>query len=152
MTKIKRIAEWIVIGSFIAIIVSISSIQIYRSVVNSDWYIEKQTEKRFYEMVEKVNDADRIKNIKVDDNTKERFIYDAPTELFDDLSIKNYERIDDVEKLVEIWRQNCVTVFFNDGTAESFFITYDGELYWGTDLKIECPSLLSWFEKVVTEN
>ncbi len=152
MTKIKRIATWIIIGLFIAIVVSISSIQIYRSVVNSDWYIEKQAKKSFYEVVEKVNNADEIKYIKVDDSTEERFVYDAPTELFDDLAVKSYERIDDVEKVVEILKQNCVTVFFNDGTTSSFFITYDGELYWGTDLKIECPSLLSWFEKVVTEN
>ncbi|MBR7162099.1 MAG: hypothetical protein IKD07_06750, partial [Clostridia bacterium] len=132
MNRIKRIAEWIVIVLFITVIVSVSSIQIYRSVVNSDWYIEKKAKKIFFETVEKVNNPDHIKYIKIDDNTEEIFVYDAPVELFDDLHVKSYEQIEDIEKLAEIWSQNCVTVFFNDGTATSFFITHSGEIYWGT--------------------
>lgn len=55
-SKVKKIAEWILIGLFIAIVASIASIQIYRSVVNSDWYTERQARKSFEQMAEKVND------------------------------------------------------------------------------------------------
>jgi len=106
----------------------------------------EKAKKIFFETVEKVNNPDPIKYIKIDDNTEEIFVYDAPVELFDDLHVKSYEQIEDIEKPAEIWSQNCVTVFFNDGTATSFFITHSGEIYWGTSLKVECPSLLVWFE------
>ncbi len=149
--KAKRIAEGILIGLFIAIVSSILSIQIYRSVVNSEWYNEKQDRKHFSQVVEAVNDTDNIKYIKVDDNTEERFIYDAPAELFDDLAAKSYERINDIEKQIQIWSQGCVTVFYNDGTAVSFFITDDGELYWG-NLMLECPSLLAWYHEIIAES
>ena len=62
-SKAKRIAEWIFIGLFIAIVASFASIQIYRSVVNSDWYTERQARKSFEQMVEKVNDTDNIKYV-----------------------------------------------------------------------------------------
>lgn len=149
--KAKRWIEGILIGLFIAIVASILSIQIYRSVVNAEWYNEKQTKKKFLQVAEKVNDTDQIKCIKVDDNIEERFVYDAPAELFDDLAAKSYEHIEDVEKQIEIWTQGCVTVFYNDGTAASFFITDDGEIYWGTSLKIECPSLLTWYREIIAD-
>ena len=151
MSKAKRIAEWILIGIFIAIVASIASIQIYRSVVNSDWYTERQARKSFEQMVEKVNND--IKYIEVDDNVEYRYIYDAPFELFDDLKIKNYKRVEDIEKLLEIWRSEpCVTVFFNDNTATSFYIAEDGKLYWGALFEVDCPSLLDWFNEVINEN
>ena len=151
MSKAKRIAEWILIGIFIAIVASIASIQIYRSVVNSDWYTERQARKSFEQMVEKVNND--IKYIEVDDNVEYRYIYDAPFELFDDLKIKNYKRVEDIEKLLEIWRSEpCVTVFFNDNTATSFYFTEDGKLYWGELFEVDCPSLLDWYNEVVNEN
>ena len=151
MSKAKRIAEWILIGLFIAIVASIASILIYRSVVNSDWYTERQARKSFEQMVEKVNND--IKYIEVDDNVEYRYIYDAPFELFDDLKIKSYERVEDIEKLLKIWRSEpCVTVFFNDNTATSFYIAEDGKLYWGALFEVDCPSLLDWFNEVINEN
>ena len=150
MSKAKRIAEWILIGLFIAIVASIASILIYRSVVNSDWYTERQARKSFEQMVEKVNND--IKYIEVDDNVEYRYIYDAPFELFDDLKIKNYKRVEDIEKLLEIWRSEpCVTVFFNDNTATSFYITEDGKMYWGELFEIESPSLLDWYAEIVSK-
>ncbi len=147
--KVKKIMEWLIIGLFIAIVASITSILIYRAVINSDWYNEKQTKKYFSEVVERVNNIENITNIKVDDNIEVRFINEAPVELFDDMIAKSYERIEDIEKRHEIFRQGCVTVFYKDATQDSFFITDDGELYWGTDLKIECPSLLEWYNSIV---
>ena len=150
-SKAKRIAEWILIGLFIAIVASIASILIYRSVVNSDWYTERQARKSFEQMVEKVNND--IKYIEVDDNVEYRYIYDAPFELFDDLKIKSYERVEDIEKLLKIWRSEpCVTVFFNDNTATSFYIAEDGKVYWGELFEVDCPSLLDWYNEVVNEN
>ena len=65
----------IVIGSFIAIVALVASIQIHHSVVNSDWYVEKQWRKSFEKMLVKVNDTDSIEciEVEVDDNTGERF-------------------------------------------------------------------------------
>jgi len=153
-SKVKRIAEWILIGLFIAIVASIASIQIYRSVVNSDWYTERQARKSFEQMVEKVNNTDIIKYIEIEfDDNDLLNIYDAPAELFDDLKIIRYEQVDDIEKLLALYRSEpCITVFFNDNTATSFYIAEDGELYWGALFEVDCPSLLDWYTEVIAEN
>ena len=151
--RLKRIAEWIVIGLFIAIVSSFTSIMIYRSAVNSDWYTEKQARRSLGQTVEKVNDLGNIKYIEVDDTVEQRYIYDAPAELFDDIEIISYERTRDIEKLLSIWRNRpCVTVFFNDKTAASFYITEDGKVLWGELFELECPSLLAWYSEVINEN
>jgi len=142
MSKAKRIVEWIFIGLFLVIVVSFLSIQSYRAIVNSEWYVESQTKKGFSKTVEKLNDAYNIDYVKIDYNSIERIVYDIPAELFDDISVKSYERISDVEKMIDIWSQDFVAVFFKDGSYTSFNITDDEEIYWGTDLKVECPSLL----------
>lgn len=152
MSRTKRIVEWILICLFIAIVASIASIQIYRSVVNSDWYTERQARKSLEHAVEKVNDTDNIKYIKVDDNIEERFIYEAPAELFDDITIISFESIRDVETMHEIWKNPCVTVFFNDDTTTSFNITEDGKVYWGQAFELQCTSLVDWCNEVISEN
>ncbi|MBQ8848968.1 MAG: hypothetical protein IJ011_01385 [Clostridia bacterium] len=148
--KAVKIAEWIVIGLFITIVASVASILTYRSVVNSDWYTEKQARNGLEQAIEDVNDTENIKYIKVDDNVEEHFIYDAPAELFDDLTIISFENIRDIEKMHEIWRKPCVTVFFNDGTPVSFNITDDGKVYWET-FELQCPSLVDWYNEVINE-
>lgn len=153
-SKAKRIAEWIFIGLFIAIVASFASIQIYRSVVNSDWYTERQARKSFEQMVEKVNNTDIIKYIEIEfDDNDLLNIYDAPAELFDDLKIIRYEQVDDIEKLLALYRSEpCITVFFNDNTATSFYIAEDGKMYWGALFAVDCPSLLDWYNEVINEN
>lgn len=143
--NIFSIFEWIFIGLFLAIVVSFASIQVYRAVINSDWFIEIQDKKNFTQTAEEVNTPSNIKYIRAENEADEYLIYDVPTELFDDLAITNYERVDDVEKRREIFRQNCITVFLNDNTSASFFITDDGKLYWETYLRCECNSLLEWY-------
>ena len=155
MSKAKRIAEWILIGLFIAIVASVASIQIYRSVVNSDWYTERQARKSYAQMVEKINDTDNIKYVEIefDDDNDLLNIYDAPAELFDDLKIIRYEQVDDIENLLALYRSEpCITVFFNDNTATSFYITEDDKLYWGELFEVDCPSLLDWYNEVINEN
>ena len=155
MSKAKRIAEWILIGLFIAIVASVASIQIYRSVVNSDWYTERQARKSYAQMVEKINDTDNIKYVEneFDDDNDLLNIYDAPAELFDDLKIIRYEQVDDIENLLALYRSEpCITVFFNDNTATSFYITEDDKLYWGELFEVDCPSLLDWYNEVINEN
>ena len=154
-SKAKRIAEWIFIGLFVAIVASVASILIYRSVVNSDWYTERQARKSYAQMVEKINDTDNIKYVEIefDDDNDLLNIYDAPAELFDDLKIIRYEQVDDIEKLLALYRSEpCITVFFNDNTATSFYIAEDGELYWGALFEVDCPSLLDWYTEVIAEN
>ena len=155
MSKAKKIAEWILIGLFIAIVASFASIQIYRSVVNSDWYTERQAQKSYAQMVEKVNDTDNIKYIEIDfDNDNDLlYIYDAPAELFDDLKIIRYEQVEDIEKLLALYRSEpCITVFFNDNTASSFYLTEEGKLYWGELFEVDCPSLVDWYNEVGKNN
>ena len=153
-SKAKIIAEWIFIGLFVAIVASVASILIYRSVVNSDWYTERQARKSFEQMVEKVNNTDIIKYIEIEfDDNDLLNIYDAPAELFDDLKIIRYEQVDDIEKLLALYRSEpCITVFFNDNTATSFYIAEDGKVYWGELFEVDCPSLLDWYNEVVNEN
>ena len=154
-SKAKRIAEWILIGLFIAIVASFASIQIYRSVVNSDWYTERQARKSYAQMVEKVNDTDNIKYVEIefDDDNDLLNIYDTPAELFDDLKITSYERVEDIEKLLALYRSEpCITVFFNDNTATSFYIAEDGKVYCGELFEVDCPSLLDWYNEVINEN
>ena len=156
MSKAKRIAEWILIGLFIAIVASIASIQIYRSVVNSDWYTEKQWQKSFDQMVEKVNEPTNIKYIEIelDDNAKDfQYFYDAPVELFDDIRIASFELVKDVETLHKIERNNPeIRVVFNDKTATTFYITKDNKVYWGELFEVECPSLVDWYNEVGRKN
>lgn len=155
MSKTKRIAEWIFIGLFVAIVASVASILIYRSVVNSDWYTERQARKSHAQMVEKINDTDNIKYVEIefDDGNDLLNIYDVPAELFDDLKIIRYEQVDDIEKLLALYRSEpCITVFFNDNTATPFYIAEDGKLYWGALFEVDCPSLLDWFNEVINEN
>ncbi len=151
MSKAKRIAEWILIGLFIAIVVSITSIQIYRSVVNSDWYIEKQDRKNLEQAIDSVNDVDSIKYIKVDDNIEERFIYDAPAELFDDITVISYEANMDIEIWRAIFNNPMVTVFFVEGSPVSFNISDDGKVYSGA-FELQCPSLIDWYNEVIAES
>ena len=151
MSKAKRMAEWILISLFIAIVASIASIQIYRSVVNSDWYIEKQDRKNLEQAIDTVNDVDRIKYIKVDNNIEERFIYDAPAELFDDITVISYEANMDIEKWREIFNNPMVTVFFVEGSPVSFNISDDGKVYSGA-FELQCPSLVDWYNEVIAEN
>ena len=143
--KRTNIFEWIFIGLFLAMIVSFTSIQVYRAVINSDWFIEIQDKKNFTQTAEEVNTPSNIQYIRVENIAGEYLVYDIPRELFDDLVITNYERIDDVEKRREIFRQNCITIFLNDNTSTSLFITDDGKLYWETYLRCECNSLLQWY-------
>ena len=154
-SKAKRIAEWLFIGLFVAIVASVASILIYRSVVNSDWYTERQARKSYAQMVEKINDTDNIKYVEIefDDDNDLLNIYDAPAELFDDLKIIRYEQVDDIENLLALYRSEPrITVFFNDNTASSFYITEEGKLYWGELFEVDCPSLLDWYNEVVNEN
>ena len=151
MSKAKRIIEGLLIGLFIAIVASIASILIYRSVVNSDWYTEKQDRKSLGQKLEAVNEVENIEYIKVDDNVEERFIYDAPAELFDDITIISYDRDMDDEKWREIFANPMVTVFFVEGSPVSFNISDDGKVYSGV-FELQCPSLVDWYNEVIAEN
>ena len=100
-------------------------------------------------------DTDNIKYIEIefDNDSDMLYIYDAPAELFDDLKITSYERVDDIGKLLAIYRSEpCITVFFNDNTATSFYINEDGKMYWGELFEVECPSLVDWYNEVINEN
>ncbi len=143
----KKILEYGIISLFLVIVVSFASISIYRSVINSDWYGERQMKNSFIEMTEKVNNTGIIKYIKLETNGVEKFIYDIPENLFDDISCDSFESVKDPEKQRAIFSGTLVAVFYGDDTYTSFFITNEG-LYFGTDLKIKCPSLMAWLNEI----
>jgi hypothetical protein len=143
----KKILEYGIIGLFLVIVVSLASVSIYRSVINSDWFSERQMKNYFIEMTEKVNNSEKIEYIKVENNGDEKLIYDVPEDLFDDISCDSFESVKDPIKQREIFSGTLVAVFYEDGTYTAFFITNE-ELYFGTDLKIKCPSLMVWVNEI----
>ena len=145
--KPKKILEFGIICLFLVIVISFASVSIYHSVINSDWYSEKQMKNYFIEMAEKVNRSEIIKYIKVENNGDEKFIYDVPEDLFDDISCDSFESVKDPIKQREIFSGALVAVFYEDGTYTAFFISNE-ELYFGTDLKIGCPSLMAWVNEI----
>ena len=98
-------------------------------------------------MSEKVNNSEKIEYIKVENNGDEKLIYDVPEDLFDDISCDSFESVKDPIKQREIFSGTLVAVFYEDGTYTAFFITNE-ELYFGTDLKIKCPSLMVWVNEI----
>ncbi len=143
----KKILEYGIISLFLIIVVSFASVSIYRSVINSDWYSERQMKNSFIEMTEKVNNSENIKYIKVENNGDEKLIYDVPEDLFDDISCDSFESVKDPIKQREIFSGALVAAFYEDGTYTAFFIK-DNELYFGTNLKIKCPSLMVWLNEI----
>lgn len=143
----KKILEYGIICLFLVIVISFASVSIYRSVINSDWYSERQMKNYFIEMSEKVNNSEKIEYIKVENNGDEKLIYDVPEDLFDDISCDSFESVKDPIKQREIFSGTLVAVFYEDGTYTAFFITNE-ELYFGTDLKIKCPSLMVWVNEI----
>ena len=143
----KKILEYGIICLFLVIVVSLASVSIYRSVINSDRYSERQMKNYFIEMTEKVNNSEKIEYIKVENNGDEKLIYDVPEDLFDDISCDSFESVKDPIKQREIFSGTFVAVFYEDGTYTAFFITNE-ELYFGTDLKIKCPSLMVWVNEI----
>lgn len=145
--KTKKILEYGIICLFLVIVVSFASISIYRSVINSDWYGERQMKNSFIEITEKVNNSEKIEYIKVENNGAEKFIYDIPEDLFNDISCDSFESVKEPIKQRDIFSGTLVAVFYEGGTYTAFFIS-NGELYFGTDLKIKCPSLMVWVNEI----
>ncbi len=143
----KKIFEYGIISLFLVIVVSLASVSIYRSVIKSDWYSERQMKNSFIEMTEKVNNSEKIEYIKIENNGAEKLIYDVPEDLFDDISCDSFESVKDPMKQREIFSGALVAAFYEDGTYTAFFIT-NGELYFGTELKIKCPSLMAWLNEI----
>ena len=148
-SKKISIAEWIAIGVFLAIILLMVGILIYRSVVASDWYEEKQVAKAFAQVSEKLRDPEQIHSIKIDGEGDPLYVTDIPADLFDEMTISEYLHIEDVAALEDVLVETCVVVFFTDDTQTSFYLTEDGEIYWGTSLVVECPALLDWYGEMV---
>ena len=145
--KPKKILEFGIICLFLVIVISFASVSIYHSVINSDWFSERQMKNYFIEMSEKVNNSEKIEYIKVENNGDEKLIYDVPEDLFEDIFCDSFESVKDPIKQREIFSGTLVAVFYEDGTYTAFFITNE-ELYFGTDLKIKCPSLMVWVNEI----
>ncbi len=138
--KKAKIFENICIILFVIIITSFASIQIYRAVVNSDWYNEAESKKSFEKMIERINQVENIDHIEIDNEVTK----DAPAELFDDISLEEYKMVDTADAAQMHLHDKWVVIVYKDNTYDVLSITEDNEIYWGYFIKVKCPSLTHW--------
>ena len=144
-TKSFKIVERVIILLFLFIVTVMSTIWVYRSVINSDWYEERQFRSYFNAMSERITSTADIDTIKLDIHGEEKWIKadEIPANLFVDMTCPNFAKLTDKEKLHNIFRSDIVVVFYTDDRQDAFFITDTREIYWA-DVKIQCPSLIAW--------
>ena len=143
-----NIFEWIFIGIFLIIVISFASIQIYRSVVNSDWYERNERKKEFQEDVSKLygEEIKYIESYKATTNATEHF-YDVDDSIFSEITCDDYlNTLDELERY-SVFSSDRVSVFFEDGSLIDFYITDDLKVYWGKT-EIKAPSLVNWYVSI----
>ena len=143
------ILKWIVI-IFIAVgFLTVGSGFIYRAVIQTEWYHTQQLKKAFRMEKAHVNNHDQIIYVGISPQGNDdswQYFYDAPVELFDDMTCDNFKEIDDPAMVEEILGYDWVMVIFRDASKSIYFISPEEEIYWGTSFTVECPSLLEWYK------
>lgn len=143
------ILKWMVIILCGLFFLSLGSVYIYKAVITSEWYHQRQLKKAFHQEYAHVNMADKIIFIGISSNGEDgpwEYYYDAPESLFDDMTCDNFDEIDDPVRVEEILAYDWVMVVFKDASKSIYYISPEGEIYWGTSFTVECPSLLSWYK------
>lgn len=143
--KTKRIIERAAIVIAVCVALAVIAIIVFRVVTGPGREARERMEKSFTEMSAKLNGGKRIDHISLDASNGSYAEKNVPDSMFDDISCDDFTAVDDVVLERNIFKGDCITVFYEDGTYTVFFMTADGELYWGTDLRIECPSLETWY-------
>ena len=144
------IIKWIVIAFCVLFFLACSSLFLYKAVITSDLYHTMQLKKAYKQEYAHINDYDKIIYIgispKGDENAWEYF-YDVPESLFDDMTCNSFDEIDDPDRVEEILTYDWIMVVFKDASKSIYHLSPEGEIYWGTSFKVECPSLLSWYKE-----
>jgi len=149
------ILKWIVIVMCVSVLLIAGSLYIYKVIIGTEWYHQQMLKKAFRQELVHVNDEDQIIFVAFSPQGRDdswQYYYDAPVELFDDMTCDNFEEIDDSAMVEEILTYDWVMVTFKDASKSIYFISPEDEIYWGTSFTVDCPSLLAWYKenKVVT--
>jgi len=153
--KAKQIFEWTFIGLFIAIVVLIISVIAYKNYTQTDMYKESVTKRNFETVLHKLQKKDNVISLRVDKKlpvetgeAREEVFKNIPEDVFDDLVCHDYQAITDPEEKREIFAGECIIVYFKDNTYTTFYVASTGQLYWGTTLAVQCPSLMYYYYEV----
>ena len=144
------ILKWIVIIMCVLTLLVPTSIYIYKTVIGTEWYHQKMLKKAFRQELVHVNDEDQIIFVAISPEGRDdswQYFYDAPEELFDDMTCENFKEIDDTEMVEEILTYDWIMVTFKDASKSIYFISPEEEIYWGTSFTVDCPSLLKWYKE-----
>lgn len=144
------ILKWIVIVFCTIVLVAVVSPYVYKTIVSSEWYHQKQLNKAFRQEYAHINEADKIIYVGISANGEDgpwEYDYEAPDSLFDDLTCNNFDEIDDSAKVEEILTYDWIMVVFKDASKSIYHISPENEIYWGTSFKVDCPSLLHWYKQ-----
>ncbi len=145
--KAVRVFEYVAISLFLLVVVSLTSIVVYRAVIGSDWYQEIRIRDGFIAQKEKLQSENAIDYLGINGvNAPLRYFPADDPLLFFDLSCENYSLLASEEEIRDLFRETSITVFFKDGSQTHFYISDQNELYWGS-LKVDCPSLLRWYSQ-----
>lgn len=144
------IIKWVVIVFCALVLLACSSVFIYKAVISSEWYHQRQLKKAFNQELVHINDHDKIIYVGISpqgDDASWEYFYDTPETLFDDMTCDDFEEIDDTVKVEEILAYDWIMVIFKDASKSVYHISPEDEIYWGTSLKVDCPSLLRWYKE-----
>jgi len=144
------ILKWIVVILCCLFFLSLGSVYIYKAIITSGWYHQRQLHKAYNQEYAHINEADKIIYVGVSQNGEDgpwNCDYDAPESLFDDMTCNDFNEIEDTQMVEEILTYDWIMVTFKDNSKSIYFISPQDEIYWGTSFKVECPSLLRWYKK-----
>lgn len=153
--KIKdksKVLKWIVIVLCASFFLVLSGGFIFKAVTQTEWYHIRMMKKAFEEEFVHVNEESQIISVGISPAGQEdawEYYYDAPDELFDDMTCVSFKEIEDLETVQEILGYDWVMVTFRDSSKSIYFVSPEEEIYWGTSLQVECPSLLRWYREQV---
>jgi len=144
------IVKWIVIVFCGLFLLACSSVYIYKAVISSEWYHQRQLKKAYSQEYAHINDEDKIIYVGISTNGEDgpwEYFYDAPASLFDDMTCDDFTEIDNPAKVDEILTYDWIMVVFKDASKSIYFISPEDEIYWGTSFTVDCPSLLYWYKE-----
>lgn len=144
------ILKWIVIVMCVSVLLVGGSLFAYKQIISTEWYHQQMLKKAFRQELLHVNNDDQIIFVAISPEGRDdswQYFYDAPAELFDDMTCNNFEEIDDPAMVEEILTYDWIMVTFKDASKSIYFVSPEEEIYWGTSFTVECPSLLQWYKE-----
>lgn len=147
--------ERIIFAIFLLMAIPFISIQIYRGVVNSEWYQIKQRQKAFEKIVQEIQEADslilKMRVVQKDGATGElkytTYDYeDMSSAIFQGMQCHDYSNLMEWTPYYHIVREcDEVEIYSNQGEYITHFsFTRDFVILWDNHI-IDCPSLIKWY-------